>query len=78
MSTPVTFRKFNEDNSIIALFPTMKESRDGTHIMSYMHEGQHGAAHVSLMSDMDVAMPEEYNKLLTELESIGYGNLVVE
>lgn len=41
-------------------------------IMSYMHVGQHGEASISFCVSCNLATPDEYADLQTELESIGY------
>ena len=68
--TSVIFRKF-KDGEIIALFPYEIENKEG-HVMSYMHNGQHGGAVLGIILDTELATPSEYKDLKAELESIGY------
>ena len=65
----VTFVKFKGE--ILALFPDLIESRDGTKIQSYARVGQHSPACKSLLRCKKASL-EEYQALKTELESIGY------
>lgn len=69
--TLVIFRKFNDDKSIIALFPLDSE-KNGL-CSSYMAIGQHSQAdYYGLLSITKLATPEEYKELKAELERIGY------
>ena len=68
----VHFRKW-EDGDIIALW----DSEGCFDIMSYMHIGQHGDAHFSLIDELQPATEKEYTPLLKELESIGYSVNVI-
>ena len=43
-----------------------------SHMMSYMHIGQHGEATKKFFYDCKLASPEQYADLKTELQSIGY------
>lgn len=70
-TTNVAFRKF-PDGDVIALFPDIPESHDGTMIMSYMHMGQHCGASNSLLTELKPAIPGEYRDLLRELTARGY------
>ena len=76
--TEVIFRRFPEDNEIIALFPyELYNNRGG--IMSYMHTGQHGEAEYSACFKNAVPAKEnEYKGLKSELESLGYNLKVVK
>lgn len=67
----VIFRKF-KDNEIIAVFPGISEG-PGLHL-SYMHNGQHGAASRRIVWKNTVpATLKEYRKLAFELEEqVGY------
>ena len=69
----VHFRKW-EDGDIIALW----DDEGCFDVMSYMHIGQHGDAHYSLINELDKANREEYTPLLKELESIGYSVVVLD
>ena len=63
------------DGQIIALFPDIPWSEDGS-VTSYMHVGQHGAAYYKQVIDSTTpASEEDYSALLAELETIGYDNL---
>jgi hypothetical protein len=78
MKTKVIFRKFS-DGEVIAIFP--EELYDGINldlVMSYLHIGQHGAASKSLANELEIALPEEYDDLYSELESIGYDLEVIK
>ena len=72
--TRAVFRKY-PDGQIIALFPDIPWSEDGS-VTSYMHVGQHGAAYYKQVIDSTTpASEEDYSALLAELETIGYDNL---
>jgi hypothetical protein len=77
MSTPVIFRKFKDNNSIVALFPTLPGTRDPYTCDSYMHIGQHGTASPDIIYTTSLATLEEYGDLLSELKSIGYDDLII-
>ena len=67
----VVFRKFKDDNEVIALFPLI--DWDEKYCTSYMHVGQHsGADYFGLITDTEPASADEYAELKKELESIGY------
>lgn len=69
--TTVIFRKWKEDNSILALFPY--EIHNGYNITCYAHLGQHsGADYKSCIERSTPATENEYKALKCELESIGY------
>lgn len=75
--TKVKFRKFKDENDIIALFPELDHKSGNANprqIMSYMHVGQHGEATETLLTTDELvdATPEEYADLLAELKMIGY------
>lgn len=75
--TITIFRKFKDGGDIIALFPAEEWDNEGN-CSSYMHIGQHGAAHYQGMIEATTAAtPAEYASLKTELESIGY-NLKIQ
>ena len=70
-TTPVIFRKFNDDGSILAIFPTI--DWDGIHVSSYQLIGQHGACSLSLAyQGTKPASEAEYAPLKRELEALGY------
>lgn len=77
MKTKVVFRKFKgnkfeDDGEIIALFPEEPADRTGMSCVSYMHNGQHGAADTPPDNTV-LATPEEYADLKAELENFfGY------
>ena len=72
----VIFRKF-KGGDIVAFFPDQQESNG--FIGSYQHVGQHSAADYScLLSISTLATSDEYQGLLTELESIGYNLRIVK
>ena len=72
----VAFRKFKDDNSVIALFPDWVEYQ-GKFIQSYMHIGQHGAASPKLLHTLAPAEKWEYEALHKELQSLGYKALQI-
>ena len=68
--TQVIFRKYVNENEIIALFPNEIANSNGE-CGSYMHNGQHSPA------DYKLATKEEYTPLYNELVAIGYDDLQV-
>ena len=80
LSSNLLYGKISPDSSdpdgqIIALFPDIPWSEDGS-VTSYMHVGQHGAAYYKQVIDSTTpASEEDYSALLAELETIGYDNL---
>ena len=69
----------NIDGEVLALFPDELYAPDlygKTQIMSYIHNGQHGSASISLMRRKAVS-PEKYSSLKTELKSLGYNLTVI-
>jgi len=74
--TKVVFRKF-DNGEIIALFPEIPGTNDVLTMSSYMHVGQHGSAHLSVVSNTKLATEEEYSSLKNELENIVGYNLRV-
>lgn len=74
--TKVVFYKFIEDDDIIAVFPEQPYlNYDDGCVVSYMHNGQHGAATREIGDDptlVSLATEGEYASLKKELESIGY------
>jgi hypothetical protein len=75
MSTKVIFRKY-KDGQIIALFPEIPWNTCTHTVSSYMHLGQHGGAdYAETIPITQPACKNEYQGLLTELETIGYTKL---
>ena len=74
--TKVVFRKF-DNGEIIALFPEIPGTNDVLTMSSYMHVGQHGSAHLSVVSNTKLATEEDYSSLKNELENIVGYNLRV-
>ena len=75
MSTKVIFRKY-KDGQIIALFPEIPWNTCTHTVSSYMHLGQHGGAdYTEIIPITQPACKNEYQELLTELETIGYTEL---
>ena len=71
--TKVIFRKFKDDKSIIAIFPTECGTNGPYACSSYMHLGQHGSADpYGLTFITTLAKPEEYESLRNELTRLGY------
>lgn len=68
--TKVCFRLL--EGEVIALFPEVPYNGDRSLCMSYQHVGQHGAASVSLCTELKAANKVEYGPLKAELESLGY------
>ena len=79
MKTKVVFRKFKDNNDIIALFPEDVWDHEGN-CASYMRVGQHGGADYRglVYSGTVKATPKEYRALRQELENIGYDLKVIE
>lgn len=79
--TQVIFRKWNCDDSVVAVFPQVYHNEElyGRHIVTtYEHVGQHGSAAFSLaMTHSKPAQPQEYADLLSELRSRGYDDLQI-
>ena len=72
--TKVIFRKW-ANGDIIALFidQLYNDPRNLDSIMSYEHIGQHGeASFIAVLVQTDLAKPEEYAELQSELQSLGY------
>lgn len=73
MKTLVIFRRYTDDNQIIALFPEERHDNGGRFCMSYMHVGQHGGAdYHGVIQYTQPAKRSEYASLARELRSIGY------
>ncbi|NDC83944.1 hypothetical protein EB093_09870 [bacterium] len=71
--TPVVFRTFRGDNSVIALFPYEPGNNDAFTMMSYQHIGQHGIADMGLTASYTrPSKPDEIRPLKEELQRIGY------
>jgi len=75
--TRVIFRKFKEDNEIIALFPD-EIANEYNECMSYMHWGQHSPAdYNAVIRHTKAATEDEYAPLLEELKYVGYDDLKI-
>ena len=75
--TRVIFRKFKEDNEIIALFPD-EIANEHNECWSYMHIGQHSPADYNgVIRSTKPAAEDEYAPLLEELKYVGYDDLKV-
>ena len=75
--TRVIFRKFKEDNEIIALFPD-EIANEHNECWSYMHIGQHSPADYNgVIRCTKPAAEDEYAPLLEELKYVGYDDLKV-
>ena len=74
--TRVVFRKFTDDNEIIALFPDI--TFDYT-VQAYCHIGQHFEVnYTNIISMTKLATEDEYKPLLNELiHWVGYKDLRV-
>ena len=71
--TKVIFRKFDESDDIIAIFPEIPGTNNGWDCQSYMRVGQHGAADPhGILQITTLASAAEYGELKKELENIGY------
>lgn len=76
--TKVIFRKYKDNDEILALFPEEIGSKANL-CSSYLHAGQHGDADPSFCTEKTVlATPKEYKSLLDELKTIGYDLVVCE
>jgi len=71
MKTLTVFRKF-KSGEVIALFPLIPSSSNGFLCQSYLHIGQHGAAHPGLVRGTKLATKKEFAPLAKELRAIGY------
>ena len=75
--TQVIFRKYVNENEIIALFPNEIANSNGE-CGSYMHNGQHSPADYKfVIENTTAATKEEYTPLYNELVAIGYDDLQV-
>lgn len=74
------FRKFKDTKDIIALFPEIPASNKFDECSSYMHNGQHSAAHINTVLDETNPVPTYYGyrDLMAELIGIGYNVNVIE
>ena len=68
--TTVVFRK-EKDGDIVAVFPYDIADWRGS-MTCYSHVGQHSSMRVDYYKDTSPAYPMQYERLLKELESIGY------
>ena len=74
--TAVIFRKYPniEGGEVIALFPELPGDMNADTCSSFVHVGQHGAAHLrGCIDGTRPARPAEYADLKKELESAPYG-----
>ena len=69
--TYTELRKFDDDD-VIAIFPDLPYDHRSNLVTSYQTIGQHGAASVELLDDLDVPTKEESTELVAELARIGY------
>ena len=71
MKTKVIFRIFpkSKGGEVIALFPEEPGTNDPRTCLSYVRNGQHGAASVDLGRSLRLATPEEYAPLKRHLET---------
>ena len=69
--TYTEFRKF-DDGDVIAIFPDLAYNSYSSLVTSYQTIGQHGAASIELLDDLDVPTKEESAELIAELARIGY------
>lgn len=78
--TEVVFRKFNDDKSIIALFPYDVWNKQDFTCSSYQHIGQHsGADYLGVIERSKAATEAEYKELYNELtKQIGYNLRVIK
>ena len=67
MVTEVIFRKFNDDNSIIAIFPYIINDYK-YNVESYMHIGQHSGCTIDYAQITKPCSENEYTPLLNELK----------
>lgn len=71
--TKVIFRKFKDNDEVVAVFPAIAwSSNPYISVSSYIHIGQHGDMDADFSSWTFPATSEEYADLKAELESIGY------
>lgn len=77
--TKVVFRKFKDNNEIIALFPKEVFEHNFS-VLSYMHIGQHSEAdYTHVINQTSPATEEEYEDLKDELENqVGYNLKVLK
>lgn len=74
--TKVVFRRWNDTNEVIAIFPNTEGKRG--FVQSYEHNGQHSFCGVELIDKLKKATPNEYNALKNEFVSLGYNLDVIE
>lgn len=77
MTTPVIFRVSRDNpDDVYALFPEELGSYEARTCSCYQHTGQHSIADpYACIRSSRPARPEEYAKLLRELEVLGYDDL---
>lgn len=69
--TKVIFRKFVDNDEVIAFFPELPGSYDPRTCLTYLRVGQHGSG-IADVSGTLKASEKEYSSLLKELTKIGY------
>jgi len=77
--TPVIFRKWKDNEEVVALFPTIPADMCVTDTCSsYVHFGQHGPAQYNyVISQTQPATLSDYVSLFAELVKVGYDDLKV-
>lgn len=70
-----TFKGTQCKGEVIALFPEIPADYIGTHCLSYMSVGQHGAASIHLSDKTRPSTMEEIKSMEKELKSLGYNDL---
>lgn len=73
----VAFVMDDDSKEITALFPDEVADVYGRYKTCYAHMGQHSSYSDDWAATQSNARPDEYAKLLRELEYVGYDNLVV-
>ena len=76
ISIMIAVRFYKEENSILAVFPSLKE-RNGD-LLCYSKIGQHSKVTTGYVNSLKEVEYNEYHDLLKELVSVGYNNLFVE
>lgn len=60
------------EGEIVAVMPYELGTNDPLTMLCYQHVGQHCSCHASWVQTQKKAQPEEYEQILSELESLGY------
>ena len=66
----------NDFLDTLAVFPDIPHNSDfygDSLVTCYAHYGQHGAADIDYVNELELAKPEQYNELLNELKDV-YSN----